>query len=116
MRQNLVRRLFGRIIKNDLYVRRKSHQLDMSDIETLNIFELRQKVQQLSEQLRQEREEHKEMYLKIKTNIEVLEKNSLNSRTDGENCFKIFHLEEENKRLQNENDNLRSMLTSNIIM
>lgn len=98
------------------YVTHNSHQLDMSDIETLNIFELRQKVLQLSEQLKQEREEHKEMYLKMKTNIEVLKRNSLDSRTEGENNFKMFHLEEENKRLQNENDNLRSMLTSNIIM
>lgn len=88
----------------------------MSDIETLDIFELREKVLQLSNQLIQEREEHKEIYLKMKTNIEVLKKHSLDPRTDGENNFKIFHLEEENKRLQNEIDNLQSMLTSNITM
>ena len=64
---------------------------------------LYKKINNLEKQLQDEREEHKEIYRNMRKNLlQVYEKSSEQSID-----FQVFHLKEEIKRLQKENDQLR---------
>lgn len=84
----------------------------MSEEDTIQ--NLREKLLELSNKLNQERQEHKELYMKMKSDMMQYEVNKNNNVPDfnvmSDIDFKIYRLEAENKRLTSENLQLKSMM------
>jgi aspartate ammonia-lyase len=73
--------------------------------------ELYKKINQLEKQLKEEREEHKEIYSKMRKNLMEI----YNEKKGNNNDFYLFHLEQENTRLREENKMLFLQMNSHPI-
>ena len=72
---------------------------------------LQKRIVELEKMLHNEREEYKDIYMRMKKHTRDTENNDLkkNSNTNGQE-FQIYYLNEEIKRLRKENNELRSNL------
>jgi hypothetical protein len=77
----------------------------MEYFETCDLYK---KINQLEKQLKEEREEHKEVYSKMRKNLMDI----YNEKKEGCNDFYLFHLEQENTRLREENNILLQQIKS----
>jgi regulator of replication initiation timing len=68
---------------------------------------LYQKIDDLEKKIVEERNEHKEIYYKMRKNMIDLYAQNCDK---GNITFQLFHLQEENKRLREENEYLKSKL------
>lgn len=66
---------------------------------------LYKKINNLEQQISQEREEHKEIYNRMRKNLMYAYTQNSNNKNDNE--FLIYHIKQENTRLRHENENLK---------